>query len=208
MKKVLFVGFLTIALTITGIFSTTSSNAEGGLQFMGPEFAKLLCDGWNNSSLPSKLAPKENGGNGWVTERNKYMNDAFRNKQVMIISRRDCPGIAKVQLTIENKDGKALCTYGGAQQEAYQNAEWAFAPETHHWYRFATGKWGMFEMPKIMTGFRGIYDVAAKNLGNFGIFWKVAGKIAKDKGADYKAGCPSLKSGDINDIEDYLKKIY
>jgi hypothetical protein len=48
--------------------------------------------------------------------------------------------------------------------------------------------------------------VARANIDNFGTFWKIVGKVAKETNADYKTNC-NLSSDDIEDIEEYLKKI-
>jgi len=204
MKKIHFFVF---AFILAGTLSILSLNAGNGVQFMSAEFAKMMCDGWNGSALPSKLGAKTSGGNDWINTENKYTGEK-RGKQVLIISRRDCPNIPRVQLTIETRDGRALCTYGGAVTEAYDRAEWAFAPETEQWYKFASGKWGYMQMPGIMSGFRGPMFVARANIDNFGIFWKMAGSIAKRNNADYRAGCSTLKDVTAKDIDEYITKIY
>jgi len=198
---------ISLLLVLVSFFLvSTHLGAEDGLQFIGPKFTKLLCKQWNSSKLPKLLGTEKVGGNGWIVTENNYLNKV-RNKQVMIISRRDCSNIPKVQLTIENKNGLAVCSYGGKMTEDYTKAEWAFAPKTVHWYKFATGKWGYFQMPSIMSGFRGPMFVARANIDNFGIFWEIAGRLAKKLNADYKKGCPELDKDDIEDIENYIKKI-
>lgn len=204
MKKVHFFVFAFISSLALSIVTL---NAGSGIQFMSPDFAKMMCSSWNESSLPGKLGSKEKGGNDWINTENKYTGEK-RGRQVLIMSRRDCPGIPRVQLTIENRDGLAVCSYGGAITESYEKAEWAFAPETEQWYKFASGKWGYMQMPGIMSGFRGPMFVARANIDNFGIFWKIAGSVAKRTNADYRGGCSSLKDDTAKDIEDYLSKIY
>lgn len=187
------------------VFNISYSPAQNALQFLSPEFAKLVCDAWNQSELPQKLGTKDAGGNNWILTENKYTGEV-RNKQVLVMSRRDCSAIPMVQLTIENKNGKALCTYGGALTESYEKAEWAFAPTTVQWYKFASGIWGYMQMPGIMKGFRGPMFVARANIDNFGTFWKIVGKVAKQTNADYKSSC-TLSDDDIENIEGYIKNI-
>ncbi len=172
--------------------------------FLDAEFAKGLCDAWNKSALPAKLGAKSAGGSGWIEEKNKYTG--VRNTQEMLLGRRDCKGWKPAQLTIENKDGKAVCTYGGKIVVDLKKAAWAFSPKTVDWYRFAT-KWSAMDMPGIMTGFRGPIPVARKNLKNFGMFWKLTGKLAKSTSADYSAGCAALKGSHKKKIAKFLKKI-
>jgi hypothetical protein len=115
--------------------------------------------------------------------------------------------MTKVQLTIENKQGKAICTYGGTMIENYDRAEWAFSPTTVQWYKFASGDWGYMQMPGIMNGFRGPMFVARANISNFGEFWKVAGRVAKNINADFSSPC-SIGGQDLKDIQNYLQKIW
>jgi len=61
-------------------------------------------------------------------------------------------------------------------------------------------------MPGIMKGFRGPMFVARTNIDNFGLFWKIVGRVAKQTNADYKINC-NLSGYDIKDIEEYIKKI-
>jgi len=124
MKKLFITSFLTLVLTtLIGVhFSFTAPNSP--ILFLSPEFAQLVCEAWNQSELPQRLGAKEIGGNNWILTENKYTGEV-RNKQVLVMSRRDS-SLPKVQLTIENKDGKAICTYGGALTEVYEKAKMGF----------------------------------------------------------------------------------
>jgi len=209
MKKIIPKKIITLLgiISFSGIgFATLTSplSAEKEI-FMGPDFAMLMCRAWNRSALPRKLATKKKGGNGWIAVENKYTGKN-RGKQAIVMSRRDCPRISRVQLTISNMDGMAICTYGGRMKVAYRKAEWAFAPRTEHWFDFASGGWGMWAMRKLMKGMRGPMTTAFSNRHNFGIFWKITGRLAKNINADYTSKC-SLDSDTIKDIQKYLKKI-
>lgn len=206
MKKFIFILAVVTLFTIALYFNVSLTHAQSNsIVFLSPEFTKFVCDEWNKSELTQKLGTKAVGGNDWILTKNKYTGQV-RNKQVFAMSRRDCDSMPKVQLTIENKDGRAICTYGGALIEEYKTAEWAFAPTTVQWYKFASGVWGYMQMPGIMKGFRGPMFVARANIDNFGIFWKVVGKAAKQINADYKAPC-ALSKDDIDAIEKYIKNI-
>ncbi|HNX23784.1 MAG TPA: hypothetical protein PKG60_07020 [Spirochaetota bacterium] len=207
MKKLIFsLLMMLMVFSAPGFFTETAHAGNGAVIFMSSDFAKLLVDAWNNSSLPVKLGSKETGGSDWINTPNKYTGEK-RNRQVIVMSRRDCPSMPKVQLTIENKQGRAVCTYGGLMIDNYDKAEWAFSPTTTQWYKFASGDWGYMQMPGIMPGFRGPMFVARANIDNFGEFWKVAGRVAKKINADYTSSCP-IDSGDIEDIKKYLGKIW
>lgn len=206
MKKLSNYSFTTFFLILISMFILTFASAENNSEvFMSEGFAKLIVDAWNNSPLPVSLGSKEIGGSDWINTTNKYTGEK-RNRQVIIMSRRDCPDMPKVQLTIENINGKAICTYGGVLTEKYDKAEWAFAPTTMQWYKFASGKWGYLQMPGIMSGFRGPMFVARANIDNFGEFWKVVGRLAKNVNSDFMSSC-ILDKGDIEDIQEYMKLI-
>jgi len=175
------------------------------IAFLDAEFTRRLCEAWNGSELPQKVGATSAGGNGWIDQPNKYTS-ANAGVQELILSRRDCSDWPRMQLTIERgADGKATCTYGGPIKVEYEKAAWAMAPTTVHWYKFATS-WSMWNMPSVMKGFRGYMNVARRNLSNFGIFWKLSGRLAKETQADYTTGC-SLDESDRKDIEGYLGKI-
>lgn len=206
MKRILnHMGVLSFIMVMSLAPSVTAQAENGAVVFMGPEFAKLMVDAWNISPLPDKLGSKSVGGSDWINTPNKYTGEKT-NRQVIIMSRRDCHSIPKVQLTIENKDGRAVCTYGGAMKERYEKAEWAFSPRTIQWFKFAAGNWGYTQMPGIMSGFRGPMFVARANIDNFGEFWKVAGQLAKRINADITSACPVDKE-DQDHISNYLKDI-
>ena len=206
MKRIRYtVGVLSFAIAMSLTSSYAAGEGNEAVVFMSPEFAKLMVDAWNSSSLPVKLGSKDVGGSNWINTPNKYTGQPT-SRQVIIMSRRDCPSIPRVQLTIENRDGKAVCTYGGAMKENYEKAEWAFSPKTVQWFKFASGMWGYMQMPGIMSGFRGPMFVARANIDNFGEFWKVAGRLAKNINADITSSCP-LDKGDQDDISEYLKNI-
>jgi hypothetical protein len=192
-----------LAVAAVALAPATSS-ADEPFVFMGPQFAEKFCAEWNNSSLPVQLGATSQGGNGWIDGANKYTGKT--GVQEIVVTRRDCDKWPNVELTLENKGGKAMCTYGGKMRVAYDKAAWAFAPKTLHWYRFAT-KWSAMDMPAIMDGFRGPIPVARKNIKNFDTFWKAAGHVAKTMKADYKTGCPGLSKSDAENIESFLGKI-
>lgn len=172
--------------------------------FMTPQFAEKLCDEWNKSPLPVALGKTSLGGNGWIESPNKYTNKV--GVQEIVLGRRDCDKWESVEITIEDKGGKATCTYGGKLKVAFDKAAWAFAPKTLHWYRFAV-QWSAMDMPAIMTGFRGPIPVARKNIKNFDHFWKAAGRLAKATNADYTKGCQGLSKSDAENIVSYIGKI-
>lgn len=201
--KAVFLFFFIFDMAV-GFAPLASEPASSG--FLDANFSAKLCEEWNKSALPAKLGSERAGGNGWIDTANKYTGEV-RHKQVIIMSRRDCAALPRMQLTIENKEGKAVCSYGGALVEKYEKAEWAFAPETEQWYKFASGEWGYFQMPGIMNGFRGPMFVARANIDSFGLFWKFTGSLAKRMGADYRKGCPSLSGEDAAEIQGYLNKI-
>ncbi len=143
-------------------------------QLLDPAFAADLCTAWNATELPSLLG---RSGSGWIDSAGST------GTQTMVISRRDCSGWSKVQLTLAaDESGNATCLAGGAFIGAA--FQWKFEPTTKQWADFTDG-FGVMQMPGIMKGFVGPYDTAAANIGSFEIFFAAAGKLALDSGVDW-----------------------
>jgi hypothetical protein len=191
MKKIFLVSTMLTGFMFIMIMMLDTTSAQSGIKFMSPDFAKKLCNAWNQSNLPSDLGT---GGSDWISQGEE------EGKQTMVFWVKNC-STPRVQLTVENQGGKAVCTYGGAAQTA--SPDWKIYPPTDKWYKCATGVNPMWQ---LMGNFKGNMGTAMKNMGNFKIFFKVVGGVAKSNNADYKTGC-DLDSGQIEEIEEYIRKI-
>jgi len=160
-------------LAITLGFLPVLAQAE----FMDADWAAKACDGWNNSeTLTTKLAGKWVGNNG------------DRGYKVIRMYRTDCGESTQVQLTIEEKDGKAMCTYGGAPDDKAfdKKMDYLMHATDKHWTCIGTGSFGCGAMGAMGTGklkFTGPKMEAMSVMGPFGSFLKLTGEIAGEKTA-------------------------
>jgi len=170
LKKVLL--GTTIALTS----SMASADA-----FMSAAWAKSACDAWNaNATLTGEL-----GGDTWAA------NDNDRGYKAIQMYRTDCGEATKVQINIEDKDGKATCTYGGAPdgKEINKSYDYIMHATDERWTQMGNGDYG--PMKAMMFGrlkFTGPKGEAMSVMGPFGAFLKLAGGVPGDKG---KENCPT-----------------
>ena len=107
-KKLLLAGILATACTTVFAADTKMEEKPAAASakpvFMSAEWAKLACDAWNNEpTLTEKLKKSE-----WVD------NHGTKAYKVMQIYREGCESSPRVEMHIADKDGKAMCVYGGA----------------------------------------------------------------------------------------------
>lgn len=171
-----------MAFLLGAPMSAAASPAEA---LMDPSFAQQVCDGWNATSLPTAVG---RSGSGWIDSAGS------KGKQTVVVTRRDCSGWKKVQLVIEaDPQGKAMCSSGGA----YKGGEyqWKFEPTTEQWADFSDG-FGVFKMPGIMSGFLGPHGTAMNNIGNFEVFFAMAGYTALKSNVDWQ--CVGADADDVD----------
>ena len=56
------------------------------------------------------------------------------------------------------------------------------------------------------NGFKGSMPVGHANMGNFAIFFRMAGKLALE--SDYKTGCTGMDAKDVEEARADLKKAW
>lgn len=160
--------------------------APPAIRLMDARFAKLMCKGWNRTSLPKKLG---RAGSQWIDQAGS------KGRQVLVVSRRDCKRWRKVQLVIEaDAKGNARCTSAGAFRGG--KYQWKFEPKTIHWADFTDG-FGSLKMPKIMSGFVGPYSTAMNNIGNFEVFFAMSGYLALKHKVDWM--CVGADKADVKE---------
>ena len=170
MKTTLSVVSLTLAL---------STQAQAAT-FMDADWAKAACDAWNKSAeLTGGLA-----GSAWAA------NNAGRGYKVIQLYRDKCGEASRVELQISDKDGKALCTYGGKVKTASlkPDVDYLMFATDDDWTCMGEGKFGCGAMGAMMTGklnFKGPKGEAMGVMGPFDSFLLLTGKVAGDK-----AACP------------------
>lgn len=166
-------------ITTLGLAMLISGTAQGAV-FMDADWAASACEQWNASStLTEGLA-----GDSWAA------NNAGRGYKIIHLYRDKCGPGSAVELEISDKDGKAMCTYGGAVKHTELNSDvdYLMHADDDDWTCMGEGKWGCGAMGAMMTGklkFEGPKGEAMKVMGPFGDFLLLTGKVPGDK-----AACP------------------
>lgn len=170
-------------LLITGLFATPLMAAD----FMDATWAKQACNAWNKTSiLTTQLAqmPGDMFGDGykWIK------NNAGRGYKMIQIYRdgNGCGAKNAIQLTISDKGGKAMCTYGGKPdgKKMNFNVDYVMHATDKNWTCMGSGKCGV--MGSMMTGklkFQGPKMEAMKVMDPFAAFLKLTGKVPGAKTA-------------------------
>lgn len=137
---------------------------------MSAPWAAAMCTAWNaDAALTTGLVES-----GWIK------NDAGRGFKAMQIYRADCASSARVELQIALKDGKAVCTHGGAvrTEKLDDGADYLMWADTPRWREMGGGEYG--PMKAMMFGrlnFAGPKMEAMGNMGPFEGFLLLVGKV-------------------------------
>ena len=143
--------------------------------FMDAAWASEACEAWNdNETLTTKLGEK------WIK------NDADRGYKVVRMFRTECGEKAKIQLTLVEQDGKAICSYGGAPDDKVFNKkqDYLMHATDEHWTCIGTAKFGCGAMGAMMSGklkFTGPKMEAMGVMKPFGAFLKLTGQLGGEK---------------------------
>ena len=162
-------------LILTAALVALPFSANAG--FMDASWAKQACDAWNGSAtLTNEL------GGDWAS------NDGGRGYKLIQMYREQCGADSKVQLNITNKDGKAICTYGGKPDgKAVDNSmDYLMHATDEDWTCMGEGSFGCGAMGAMTTGklkFDGPKMEAMGVMGPFNAFLKLTGTIGGEKGA-------------------------
>ena len=159
--------------------------------YMDAAWAQKACDAWNkNATLTKQLAgmsSDDDEGYNWVANNNG------RGYKLIQMYRTDCGVKSKIQLTIQEKDGKAMCTQAGKPDGKNMIAKYDYLMHATdaNWECMGKASFGCGAMGAMMSGklkFTGPKGEAMRVMGPFGAFLKVAGAIAGDK-----ESCPVVK---------------
>jgi putative sterol carrier protein len=169
MKKAILSGFA---------FAIASSISQAAPVMMTPDWAQEMCKAWNaDPTLTGKLVESE-----WVK------NDKGRGYKAIQIYRTDCEGSPRIELRVSEKDGKAMCVYGGkAESKLDSGVDYLMWAETPRWTEMGKGEYGpMWAMVLGRLSFDGPMMEAMGNMGPFGSFLLLVGKVPGDVSA-----CPA-----------------
>ena len=169
---------VSVALGLIFVGSFAGSAAQSAEPaFMSGEWGPAACAAWNADPVLTRNLVDS----GWIK------NDKGRGYKVLQIYRSDCGDKPTVELRVALKDGKAQCVYGGPvqTQQPDHGADYVMHATTERWKEMGAGEYGA--MKAMMFGrlsFSGPYGEAMGNMGPFGNFLLLAGKV---QGA---ASCP------------------
>lgn len=159
--------------------------------YMDAAWAQKACDAWNKSTILTKelagmsTSEDEEESYNWIANNNE------RGYKLVQMYRTNCGVKTKVQLVIQAKDGKAMCTQAGKPDGKVMSAkhDYLMHATDAHWECMGKGSFGCGAMGAMMSGklkFTGPKGEAMRVMGPFGAFLKVAGAVKGDK-----SSCPA-----------------
>jgi len=160
MKKAVLAGF---------VVALVSAVSQAAPVMMAADWAQGMCKAWNaDPELTGKLVES-----GWAK------NDKGRGYKVMQIYRADCDGSPRIELRVTEKDGKAVCVYGGkAESKLDSDADYLMWADTPRWIEMGKGEYGpMRAMFFQRLHFDGPMGEAMGNMGPFESFLLLVGKV-------------------------------
>jgi putative sterol carrier protein len=157
-------GLISVGLLIANL----AQSAEPA--FMSGEWGPAACAAWNEDPVLTRNLVDS----GWIK------NDKGRGYKVLQIYRSDCGDKPSVELRVALKDGKAQCVYGGPVEthKLESGSDYVMHATTARWKEMGAGDYGA--MKAMMLGrlsFSGPYGEAMGNMGPFGNFLLLAGKV-------------------------------
>ncbi len=143
---------------------------------MSPDWALEACNAWNADPVLTKKLFES----GWAA------NNKNRGQKVLRIARKDCKASPLVELRIAPRDGQAQCIAGVAATAAAldYDVDYLMSAETKRWLEMGRGEYG--PMRAMMFGrlsFDGPMGEAMGNMGPFGSFLMLVGKVPADSSA-------------------------
>ena len=161
-----------IAMALLAALGATASAAAWSDEpaFMSGARAVAACAAWNQGPILTQDLVKS----GWIK------NDKGRGFKVLQVYRSDCGKLPTAELRVALKDGKAECVFGGPVETLTldKGADYVMHATTERWKQMGAGEYGA--MKAMMLGrlsFSGPYGEAMGNMGPFGNFLLLAGKV-------------------------------
>lgn len=153
-----------------------ASSAAAAPVLMSADWAREACNAWNaDATLTRELHES-----GWAA------NHKNRGQKVLRIARKECKESPLVELHIAPLDGKAQCLAGvlAPATALDYDVDYLMTAETRRWLEMGRGEYG--PMRAMMFGrlsFDGPMGEAMGNMGPFGSFLMLVGKVPGDAGS-------------------------
>ncbi len=169
-------------LSLIAVLSMVMSPALADV-FMDAAWAQKACNAWNQSAILTKqLAGVSDDDDEDSDAYNWVKNDADRGYKLVQMYRTSCGVNSKVQLTIQEKDGKAMCVQAGKPDGKTMNFKYDYLMHATNanWACMGRGSFGCGAMGAMGTGklkFTGPKGEAMRVMGPFGSFLKIAGAV-------------------------------
>lgn len=160
-----------IGLTMFAVLA--SGGATAAPVMMSADWAREACSAWNaDATLTGKLHES-----GWAANHKK------RGYKVLRVARTDCATSPLVELRIAPQEGRAQCIGGTVATAAALDLDidYLMSAETRRWQEMGRGEYG--PMRAMMFGrlsFEGPMGEAMGNMGPFGSFLMLVGKVPSD----------------------------
>ncbi|MCK5726082.1 MAG: SCP2 sterol-binding domain-containing protein [Thiotrichaceae bacterium] len=172
-----------LGLMITALLTALPAFAS---TYMDVAWANQACATWNASPILTEQLMEtiedEEGESGysWIK------NNAGRGYKLVQMYRTSCGVSTKVQLTIQEKNGKALCTRAGKSDGKVIDfsVDYVMHASDENWTCMGRGSFGCGAMGAMMSGklkFQGPKFEVMKVMNPFKRFLKIVGKTAGDK---------------------------
>ena len=179
LKTLTVISSLVLSAFISTAFADTAPVAPAPNMpvLMSAEWATQACNAWNqNPTLTNGLSGK------WIA------NNHGRGYKIIHLYRSDCETSPQVELQISDKEGKAICTYGGKVEmtKLYSGSDYIMYATTDRWHEMGAGEYG--PMKAMMFGrlkFEGPKWEAMGVMGPFSQFLLLVGKVPSNE-----AVCP------------------
>lgn len=161
-------------LTLIASLLLGTATTIHAVEFMDATWAKNACNAWNKSTVLTNELGK------WSS------NDKKRGYKIIQIYRTHCGEKSKIQLNITNKNGKALCTYGGKPdgKKINTDVDYVMHASDKDWTCIGKGSFGCGAMGAMGTGklkFDGPKMEAMSVMGPFESFLQLTGKVSGTK---------------------------
>lgn len=153
-----------------GPFGLSATSAAPVL--MSAEWAAQACAAWNEDPILTEQLL-----NKWIK------NDQGRGYKIMHLYRLDCTESPRVELRVSEKNGKAMCVYGGKikARQLNRKSDYLMWAKTSRWEEMGAGRYGPLRaLATLRLKLRGPRLEALRHLAPLKEFLLLTGKVLSD----------------------------